>query len=119
MSSAPGLFRPPKPHNEPVRDYAPPDTFHAPPLQPTQAHDRLPRQDLEAMRRDEDSVFQDLGWQVDPVHHVATPPENLVRQIAARYAQHGQNHPSTAPTSMPAGHRIITPVPGVDQGGTQ
>jgi 1-pyrroline-5-carboxylate dehydrogenase len=23
MSSAPGLFRPPKPHNEPVRDYAP------------------------------------------------------------------------------------------------
>src|SRR5450432_727518 len=42
------------------------------PLQPTQQHDRLPPQDLQAMHQREDSIFQQLGWQVDTKTHDVT-----------------------------------------------
>jgi hypothetical protein len=56
----------------------------APPLQPSQQHDRMPSEDLAAMHQREDQVFRDLGWTIDPVTHHATPPDALVRLVAGR-----------------------------------
>jgi hypothetical protein len=104
-----------------VPDYARPDaaSMAGPPLQPTPEHDRLPQQDLEAMRRGEDKVFEALGWQVDPTTHRAAPPAALVQQVVARYGQHAATHPASAPATPAAARPTVTPIPGVDQGGTR
>jgi hypothetical protein len=100
------------------------ETPAAPPLQPTPDHDRLPYQDLEAMRRGEDNVFEALGWKVNEATHEATPPDDLVRQVAARFGRRASS-PSSAPaaaassTAPPATTQVVTPIPGVDQGGTR
>jgi hypothetical protein len=105
-----------------VPDYGRADTgttAAAPPLQPTPTHDRLPYQDLEALRRGEDNVFKSLGWKVDAATHQATPPDALVRKVVAQY-QHRAATTAPSSTSAPATtSEVITPIPGVDQGGTR
>jgi hypothetical protein len=99
-----------------VAEYRP--TMSAPPLQSAAGHDRLPRQDLAAMRQAEDRIFADLGWKVDGQTHRATPPDALVRRVADRYASNRSKVSRLSTTSRPAA-TAVTPIPGVDQGGTQ
>jgi hypothetical protein len=106
-----------------VPDYGRADTgatMAAPPLQPTPSHDRLPYQDLEALRRGEDNVFESLGWKVDEATHQATPPEDLIRKVAARFQRPAATTTAPSSKSTPATtSQVITPIPGVDQGGTR
>lgn len=50
----------------------------APPLQPTKEHDRLPKEDLAAMRSAEDRVFAHLGW-LDDKGRVMVPARLVER----------------------------------------
>lgn len=89
----------------------------AAPLQPTPDHDRLPHQDLDAMRRGEDKVFESLGWKINEATHQATPPDDLVHRVVARFQKRAPS--SAAASSRPAPattSQVITPIPGVDQG---
>ena len=72
----------------PPRDWATPD---APPLQPTQRHDRTPPEDLAAMHRQEDEVLTAMGWTIDPTTHRPVVPASLAAIVASRQ-----------PTSRPA-----------------
>jgi hypothetical protein len=54
----------------------------SPSIQPTQQHDALPREDMETMRKQEDDVFTQLGWQVDAKTHQVTVPDAVVKRVA-------------------------------------
>jgi hypothetical protein len=54
------------------------------PLQPTQQHDRLPAEDLQAMREHEDAVFNQLGWEVEPKTHQVQVPGDVVARVASQ-----------------------------------
>jgi hypothetical protein len=61
---------------------------NAPPLQPTISHDRLPKDDLIALRAREDRVLEHLGWKPDQDSGQLRPPDGLVEQVEARRRQH-------------------------------
>ena len=54
----------------------------SPSIQPTQQHDALPKEDLEAMRKQEDAVFSQLGWEVNSQTHQVSVPDALVKRVA-------------------------------------
>lgn len=84
----------------------------APPLQPRQDRDQGPRTDLVEMKRREDAVFTQLGWKIDPQTQRPTPPVAVLQAVSTR------PRPTTAPASTaPATQPVVTPIPGVDQGG--
>jgi len=87
-----------------------------PALQPSVSHDTLPRADLEAVRGVEDGVFAKMGWAVDGVRHQATVPAGVVEEVARE-----EGAKAAAPTGRAGGTmdeaNVVTPVPGVDQGG--
>jgi hypothetical protein len=71
---------------------------NAPPLQPTQTHDRTPPQDLAVMLQNEEAVFEHLGWKVDPVNHRVTPPEQLAQIVSQRQkSRQASTQPGGAP----------------------
>jgi hypothetical protein len=67
-----------------------------PPLQPSTGHDALPREDLAAMRQQEDEVFARLGW-VDGTTHEVRVPEAVVTAVAKRSG--GAAKAATAPAT--------------------
>jgi hypothetical protein len=92
--------------------------LNAPPLQPTQTHDRRPQEDLVVMYRQEDRVFADMGWTVDQNTHEARLPDALVQRVASQANAHrvatASSRPATSPTTSRT--KVITPVPAVDEG---
>lgn len=89
-----------------------------PPLQPRQDHDRLPGQDLDLMREQENRVFEAMGWR----RKEATGgegdwrvPDAVVARVAERMGK-GEG-PATRPAATRAGAAKTTPVQGVDEGG--
>ncbi|HEY1629320.1 MAG TPA: hypothetical protein VGF52_05645, partial [Tepidisphaeraceae bacterium] len=54
----------------------------SPSLQPTEHHDATPPQDLEAMRKHEDAVFSQLGWDVNSQTHQTIVPDDVVNRVA-------------------------------------
>jgi hypothetical protein len=54
----------------------------SPSIQPTQQHDALPAEDLQAMRKQEDAVFSQLGWDVNPQTHQVIVPDDVVKRVA-------------------------------------
>jgi hypothetical protein len=80
----------------------------SPAIQPSIGHDSLPYQDMDAMRRDEDSVFAKLGWTVDSRTHEAGIPDSILQKVREREI-HAQASPATAPTASPRGYNTILP----------
>jgi hypothetical protein len=78
--------------------------FIEPHLQPTPEHDRLPEQDLAAMRQADREVFDQLGWQPGPAGGAAVIPEPIVSQLAARQAQR-RAAPATTRSATQRGDR--------------
>lgn len=63
-----------------VRHEGPPP---APNLQPSLGHNSQPREDLESLRRQEDAIFDGLGWNVNAATHEVKIPPALVSRLAA------------------------------------
>jgi hypothetical protein len=72
------------------REAAPPG---APELQPSLDHDTLPREDLAAMRAQEDEVFAHMGWRDDKGR--VTVPESVVARVAKRAATQASSRATT------------------------
>jgi hypothetical protein len=64
----------------------PPGESSVPLLQPSPSGDRLPTEDLAAMREHENDVFEHLGWTRDPQTNAFAPPPSIVQALAARTA---------------------------------
>lgn len=97
---------------EQVRSVAPrPLGRAAPPIQPSQDHDRLPAGDLDTMREGEDRVFSAMGFIPGPDPHTWRIPDDLVRDVAR-----GPDTPVPRPPAATT-EPVVTPVPGVDEGG--
>ena len=91
-------------------DVTPPDH----PLQPSVGHDTLPFQDMEALRRQEDGMFQKLGWQVDRATHEADVPDAIIQRVAAEAkARAAGNVPATT-TGKNNNSIVPGPVPPYD-----
>ena len=68
--------------------------FAAPHLQPTEQHPHQPSQDLEALRNQDRSVFQKLGWSTDSA---GTPviPQDVIDQLKTKHAKSASTRPTT------------------------
>lgn len=85
----------------------------AAPLQPSILHERSPGEDLAAMRRCEDAIFEALGWHVAKAGGAPAIPDAIIASVATR------PRPSTGPSLAPTTPAVTTPVSGVDEGGTR
>jgi hypothetical protein len=90
-------------------DQTPPE----PGLQPSVGHDTQDYQDLAAVRRGEDEIFQKLGWIVRPGDKDAQIPPEIIRRVAEQQRARaagafvpptttGKNTNSILPTTIPA-----------------
>jgi len=79
------------------REWATPD---APPLQPTQRHDRAPQEDLAAMHRQEDEVLMAMGWTIDATTHKPVVPASLAVVVTSR-------QPTSRPSTTQAAAGLV------------
>ncbi|HZL33797.1 MAG TPA: hypothetical protein VFC78_00720 [Tepidisphaeraceae bacterium] len=98
----------------------------APNLQPSLGHDDLDYQDLDKMHRNEDRMFQKLGWQVDPLTHEVQIPPQIAQQVALEALARAKAPPAPATTTgkntnsiVPKGIPPYDTQPGVKRGGQQ
>jgi hypothetical protein len=77
----------------------------APPLQPTAGRERVPPEDVAAMRAGEDAVLRRMGSTSDPATGRMRPPEELVRRVAA------DRTPAAGPVTKPWQVRRPCPLP--------
>jgi hypothetical protein len=87
----------------------------APQIQPIHGHDVLPYQDLEDMHRQEDAVFQKLGWKADPNTHAIVMADDVVDQVRKMESQLASGAARTQPTVGPAGANTINAGPPTTQ----
>src|SRR5436305_15231288 len=69
------------------------------PLQPSAGHDTLPREDLKLMRQQEDQVFEQLGWNVDPVTGIPAIPPAVIAAINKPASMAATTRPATTPVA--------------------
>lgn len=53
-----------------------------PPLQPSIGHDTKPADDLVIMKRNENAVFERLGWSIDPTTNEPRVPDAILSKLA-------------------------------------
>jgi hypothetical protein len=95
----------------------------APNLQPSVGHDTLDYQDMEAMRQQEDRMFQKLGWQVDPRTHEVEIPVQIAQRVAEEALARAKAGPVPPTTTgketnsiVPNGIPKYDTQPGVERG---
>lgn len=86
--------------------------FPAPNLQPSVEHNKLPWQDLADLHRQEQQVFQEMGWKIDPQTQRPAVPADIVRELA----QHETRNATTRPANQGSGGRQASP-PASREGG--
>ena len=84
------------------------------PLQPSVGHDALPYQDMEALRRQEDGMFQKLGWRVDPATHEADVPDAIIQRVAAEAKARAAGSVPATTTGRNTNTILPGPVPAYD-----
>ena len=59
-----------------------PKRFPQPDLQPVQAHNQLPWQDLQDLQRQKADIFRQLGWTVNSSNGIPSIPDDIVNELA-------------------------------------